>query len=362
MPRRAIGDSRPPKVSVMILNYNGLRWLPPCLTSVLKSTYPDYDVYFIDNGSTDGSVEFVRKRFPEVRVVAHTANLGFPEAYNRQISEVACEYVVLLNNDTQVLDEDWLEHLVRAASRDNTVAAVACKIVSMRDNRLLDSVGGMGIRFWRGFVDIGKGEPDRGQYQGSFEPFAFCGGAALIKRSAFSAVGGFDSRFFLYFEDSDISWKFRLIGRSIAFAPGARVAHFFSGSFGGVDVDRFKLYYCHRNYLCSILENCGSSVRWALRNYFLFTFFLLLGFAIFEPRKAVAVLKGLAWNFRHLRRTYAERKRVQGRRRVSDQALLKVMYPRLRRHQVDGHARLRRIIDTLFSRTFAARDMLNHIS
>ena len=91
-------------------------------------------------------------------------NLGFPEAYNRAISQVASEYVVLLNNDTQVLNEAWLEHLVSVAERDNAVAAVACKMVSMRDHRVLDSVGGMGIPFWRGFVDIGKDEADEGQY------------------------------------------------------------------------------------------------------------------------------------------------------------------------------------------------------
>jgi len=332
----------------MILNYNGSRWLHTCLTSVLKSTYPNYDVYLIDNGSTDGSVEFVRRAFPSVRVIAYAMNLGFPEAYNRAISQVACEYIVLLNNDTQILNEAWLEHLVSVADRDNAVAAVACKIVSMRDHRILDSVGGMGIPFWRGFVDIGKGEADKGQYRESFEPFAFCGGAALIKKSALLEAGKLDGRFFLYFEDSDISWRFRLIGRRIGFAPGAGVAHFFSASFGGVEVSSEKLYYCHRNYLRSIVKNCGSSLIWALRNYLLFSVLLLFGFGIYEPRKAVAIFKALAWNLNNLQDTLVERKRVQSGRRVDDQALLKVMYPELPRYRSINHALLRHIIDVLF--------------
>ena len=179
----------------MILNYNGVSWLGNCLTSVLKSSYTDFVVYLIDNGSTDRSVEFVRRAFPTVKVIANPTNLGFPEAYNLAITQVACEYIVLLNSDTEVLNEHWLQHLVSAADEDNGVAAVACKMVSMENHKILLSVGGMGIPFWRGFVDIGMGELDIGQYSAKFVPFAFCGGAALVRRRAFLEVGGFDDLF-----------------------------------------------------------------------------------------------------------------------------------------------------------------------
>jgi GT2 family glycosyltransferase len=108
MPRSTRGGSGSPRVAVIILNYNGLRWLRTCLTSVLKSTYPNYDVYFVDNGSTDDSVGFVCRTFPSVQVTSYETNLGFAGAYNRAISQADCEYVVLLNNDTQVLDKRWL--------------------------------------------------------------------------------------------------------------------------------------------------------------------------------------------------------------------------------------------------------------
>ncbi len=334
----------------MILNYNGLSWLGNCLTSVLKSSYAGFVVYLIDNGSTDRSVEFVRRAFPTVKVIANPTNLGFPEAYNRAITQVACEYVVLLNSDTEVLNEHWLQHLVSAADEDNHVAAVACKMVSMQDHQILLSVGGMGIPFWRGFVDIGKGELDIGQYSAKFVPFAFCGGAALVRRRTFLEVGGFDDRLFLYLEDTDISWRLRMIGRTVAFAPEAVVAHIFSATFGGVEVNEAKLYFCHRNLLRSIVKNCGSSLPWALCNYFVFTLLILLGFAIIEPRKAAAVSKGLIWNLRFLPPTIADRKRVQNRRTVDDQALLKIMYPKLRRYQSTNHARLRHILNILFSK------------
>jgi hypothetical protein len=307
-------------------------------------------VCLIDNGSTDGSVEFVHRTFPTVKVVANPTNLGFPEAYNRAITKVAREYIVLLNSDTEIRNYHWLEHLVSAADEDNDVAAVACKMVSMQDHQILLSVGGMGIPFWRGFVDIGMGEIDVGQYSEKFEPFAFCGGAALLRRSAFLEVGGFDDLLFLYLEDADISWRLRMIGRTITFAPEAVVAHIFSATFSGVEVNEAKLYFCHRNLLRSIVKNCGSSLRWALWNYFAFTLLILLGFAVLEPRKALAISKGLIWNVRFLRRTIADRIRVQSRRIVDDQALLNIMYPKLPRHQSTDHARLRHIFDILFSK------------
>ena len=211
-------------------------------------------------------------------MIANSTNLGFSEAYNLAITEVACEYIVLLNSDTEILNEHWLEHLVSAADKDDQVAAVACKMVSMQDYQTLLSVGVMGIPFWRGFVDIGMGELDIHQYSEKFVPFAFCGGAALVRRQAFLEVGGFDDLFFLYLEDADISWRLRMIGRNVTFAPKAEVAHIFSATVGGVEVNETKLYFCHRNLLRSIVKNCGSSLRRALCSYFIFTLLILLGF------------------------------------------------------------------------------------
>jgi len=146
----------------MVLNYNGLRWLPNCLSSVAKTDYPNLNVYLVDNGSIDGSVNYVRKNFPWVKVIRHERNLGFAEGYNRAIVKVDADYIVLLNSDTEVLNSSWIKDLVDAAAKDPKVVAVACKMVSMEDHSRLDSAVGMGIPFWRGFVDIGREEHDRG--------------------------------------------------------------------------------------------------------------------------------------------------------------------------------------------------------
>jgi len=338
-----------PKLSVIILNYNGLKWLPRCLSSVARTDYRNLEVYLVDNGSADGSVNYVEENFPWVKVIPNEKNFGFAEGYNRTIEKIDVDYVVLLNNDTEVLNQDWLKRLIDVASRDSKIAAVACKMVSMKDRWRLDSVGVMGIPFWRGFVDIGREERDRRQYDSeSFEPFAFCGGAALIKRHVFLETGGFDGRFFLYTEDADLSWRLRLLGYRVGFAPEAKVAHYFSGSAGSKTVDAQKLYYCHRNLLRAILKNCGSSLGWALRSYSLFSLIATLGFCILEPMKAAAMIRAILWNLFNFKDTYWKRLWIQRNRRRDEAEILTKMYPGLRRYQPPEHIKLRYILNMLF--------------
>jgi len=339
----------PARVAVMVLNYNGLRWLANCLSSVASTDYPNLDVYLIDNGSVDGSVGYVQKNFPWVKIIRHKRNLGFAEGYNSAIEKVEADYVVVLNSDTQVLNPSWVQRLVDVATKNPKAVAVACKMVSMDDHSRLDSVGGMGIPFWRGFVDIGREEYDRGQYDhGGFEPFAFCGGAALIEREVFLNAGGFDGRFFLYAEDADLSWRLRLSGYRVGFAPEAKVAHYFSGSAGSKVVDARKLYYCHRNLLRAILKNCGSSLGWALRNYLLFSFIVAIGFSILEPKKAIAIVRAILWNLFNFKDAYTQRLKIQVSRVRDDAEISAKMFPRLSRYQPAQHIVLRRILNILF--------------
>jgi GT2 family glycosyltransferase len=340
-----------PRVALMILNYNGLRWLKTCLPSATKSTYPNLEIYVVDNGSWDGSCEFVESNYRRVKLARFAENLGFAEAYNRAIAGVEAEYVVLLNNDTEVLDPEWIGALVDRAERDLSVAAVACKLVTMEDHQRLDSVGVMGIKYWRGFVDIGKHELDRGQYDNPpVAPFSASGAAMLIRRSYFERVGGFDTQFYNYAEDADLCWRLRLLGHTIAYDPSAKVAHYFSGTVGEKETGPTKLYFCHRNLLRAIIKNCGASLGWALRNYFLFTSMLVIGYCVLDPRKVVALLRALMWNLFTLTDAYGCRLTIQRTATVNETQILALMYPAFRRFQPEEWQSLRRILDTVFER------------
>jgi len=348
-----------PKAVVIVINHNGRIWLRRCLSSVAKSDYPNLEVYLVDNGSQDGSIEYARGSFPSVKIIAYERNLGFPEAYNRAIDKVEADFVVLLNSDTEVLDHQWINRLVDVATRDLKTIAVACKMVSMDDHSRLDSVGGMGIPFWRGFVDIGKEMLDRGQYDSDFEPFAFCGGAALINRKMFQKIGRFDGKFFMYVEDADFSWRLRLLGYKVRLAPEARVAHYFSGTAHSKTIDEWKLYYCHRNFLRSMLKNCGPSLGWALGRCLLFSLLAAGGLAIPEPKKSVAIVKAMLWNVLNFRDTYTRRACIQANRTVGEGEVLAKMYPRLCRHQPAQYQHMRHILDILFEHSQLHRFLEN---
>jgi len=347
--RQPIGIGSHPEVVVIILNYNGLKWLPVCLTSVLKTSYPNYETILVDNASSDGSVEFMRREYPSVKVIVNSLDLGFGEAYNRAISNAEAEYVVLLNNDTKVLNSNWLTNLVEVADGRTDVGAVATKLTSMRDPRVLDSVGGAAIPYWQGgFYDVGRGERDVGQYRRGFEPFAYCGAAALLRKSAFVDAGMLDSRFFTQFDDPDLSWRLRLRGWRIGYAPDAEVAHHRGGVTGGGDVTPSVLYYCNRNFLRAIIKNCGATLPWALRNYAVYTFLIALAFLVLEPMKSVVLVRGLVWNLRNLRDSWMARLIVQSRRKVDEREILRLMFPALTRTRRVEHSRLTRIMDVLF--------------
>ena len=354
--------SRRPHVAVVVLNYNGLKWLRGCLSSVFMTDYPNYEVCLVDNGSTDGSVAYVELNFRKVRIIENGKNLGFAQAYNGAIKEMQADYVVLLNNDTKVLAPEWLHELVGTAQRNTNIVAVACKIVSMGNHSVLDSVGSMGIPFWRGFVDIGRNVNDSMRFDGpTFAPFAFCGGAALVDRDVFIKAGGFDSGYFLYLEDADLSWRLRLLGYSIAFAPKARVAHYFSGSAGNQAITSEKLYYSHRNLLRTILKNSGrATLPWAVSNYLLFSLLAMLGFVLFEPEKALVIMRAMIWNLCNLPGTYAWRRRIQRSRKVDDVTILQSMYPPIERYQPHEHTELRRVLNILFE--YSQRKILRKLT
>jgi GT2 family glycosyltransferase len=316
-----------PKVSVMIMNYNGKKWLSQCLESVAKISYQNFDTYLIDNASTDGSTNYVENNFPWVKIIKHEKNFGFAEGYNRAIKQIKTAYILLLNNDTKILESNCIQSMVSITQKDKDIAAITCKIVFMLNPSIINSVGGIGIPFWRGFEDIGFDEQDIGQYDAPpIEPFSFCGGAALIKSNVFKELGGFDETFFAFFEDTDLSWRLRLKNYKIRYLPEAKIAHHYSGTFSeGPE----KTYLCKRNLFRSILKNCdGTILYWAVRNYFLFTILASLSYLRVEraPLMAWSLIKSVLWNIWHLRGTYNQRRIIQRERKISDKEILLKMY------------------------------------
>ena len=313
---------------MVVLTYNGRDFIEACLRSVLESTYPALRVYVVDNASTDGTTDLVRSRFPSVGVTVMERNVGFSSAYNRAIRSLPEEFIILLNQDTEVLTPDWIEELMRCVQSNPRCSVATCKIVFRDSPGILNSLGGMAY-WWTGTVDIGFGEPDADEVPMEVEPFSGSGGAMLVRKAHFSEVGGFDERFFMYGEDFDLGWRLRLRGYRSLLAAKAKVAHVFSASLGRTSPT--KVYWVHRNYLRAMLKNYEvRSLARGIPQFVLFTILKSVGLGIRERSSRLfwAPWRAIGWNLLELQDTLHLRAEVQASRSVADSEILRVMGPR----------------------------------
>jgi GT2 family glycosyltransferase len=204
-------------VSVVIPCWNGHRWLPGLLASLGSQTLTPIQIVVVDNGSTDGSVAYLRAEHPGVEVIELAHNTGFAFAVNRGIEVARGELVALLNTDV-MLSPDWLARMAGALRNDPWAASVACKMRQFGSERLIYDAGDI-LRRDGACEQRGRFGRDIGQYDEPGEVFGACAGAALYRRDALRAVGGFDERFFAYLEDVDLALRLRLAGWRCRYEP-----------------------------------------------------------------------------------------------------------------------------------------------
>ncbi|MFZ0215076.1 MAG: glycosyltransferase family 2 protein, partial [Candidatus Dormiibacterota bacterium] len=246
-----------PAVSVIIVNYNGLHQLDACLDALRgQEVAGGFDVTVVDNASQDGSVAHLRRDHRWVRLITCTRNLGFAAASNLAMRAVAGEHLVLLNTDTRVRP-GWLAALVDTVEQDARIGAVTGKLVFADRPDVIQNAGGLLLSDGSG-GDRGTGEHDDGQYEQAEEVFAFCGAAALLRRAALEDVGTFDDSFFMYYEDTYLSWRLRLRGWRVEYDPRAVVDHDHSATSG--EWSDFFLFHVDRNRLLMILKNAPPAL------------------------------------------------------------------------------------------------------
>ncbi len=239
-----------PSISVIIVNYNGLVHVEECLDSLRRQTFGDFETILVDNASTDGSVAFVKERYPEVTVIENHENLGYGGGNNAGIRESRGKYLVLLNNDTSV-DPHWLQRLVETAEKDGSIGMCASKILNYYHRDIIDNTG---LLLYRDGIGRGRGrlEKDIGQYDSEGEIFFPSGCAGLYKREMLDYVGLLDEDFFLYVEDVDIGLRARIAGWRCVYVPGAIVYHKYSAT--TEPYSPLKAYLVERNRIWVMLK------------------------------------------------------------------------------------------------------------
>lgn len=244
---------------IVILNWNGEAHLKRFLPSVVESIegLDGVTVVVADNGSTDGSLNYVRQEFPMVELVCLDRNYGFAEGYNRALQEVEAEYVVLLNSDVET-PRGWIEPLIRCLDENPEVAACAPKLryAECREEfEYAGAAGGyidfLGYPFCRGRV-LRAIEKDTGQYDDERDLFWVSGAAYCCRLATFRAMGGFDGDFFAHMEEIDLSWRMQLEGWRIRIVPQSVVYHLGGGTLA-TDSPR-KILLNHRNNLAMLLK------------------------------------------------------------------------------------------------------------
>jgi GT2 family glycosyltransferase len=237
-------------VSVIILTWNGRAYLKDCLDSLAAQTFRDFETILVDNGSSDGSADYLRGTFPWVRLLELPENVGFADGNNRGLALAQGAFIVTLNNDTKV-DPDFLAELVKVADSDACIGMVAARMRNYYRPERIDAAGLMIGSNGLGY-NIGFGEIDDGRYN-NVPLFGPCGGAALYRLAMLDETGFFDPDFFAYYEDFDLAWRVRMAGWKALAAPQALVYHVHSAT--GGEMSRFKVYHTQRNKWFVIIKN-----------------------------------------------------------------------------------------------------------
>lgn len=247
-----------PLVAIVILNWNGKKYLEEFLPYLVLSTYAHYQIIVADNHSTDDSVAFLRRAYPQIRIIQLAGNYGFARGYNLALQQVEADYYLLLNSDVKVTP-GWIEPMIDLLEKDRQIAACQPKLLSYHHPRFFEYAGAAG-----GWLDhygypfaMGRvfdvSEEDQGQYDNSVPVFWATGAALFIRAPIFHEAGGFDNYFFAHQEEIDLCWRIQLLGYTIYSCPAAVVYHVGGGTLP--KGNSLKTYLNFRNNNIMIYKN-----------------------------------------------------------------------------------------------------------
>jgi hypothetical protein len=318
-----------PFCSIIIVSYQGRELLKRFLPSIANLEYPSFEVIIVDNASSDGSVEFVKKQFPQFKVIENKENFGTAQGSNIGAREAKGDYIFWLSNDME-LEPLMLNYMIQKAKSDEKIGICTCKMRRITEQgdklNIIDSVGGdidvFGFPYMRGV-----NQEDNGQWDNSDEVFFSFGGAMLIKREVFEKTGGYDKRTFTLGDDIDLSWRVRLLGYKVVVEPKAVLYHRVSATLGTSFGRSQKRFMSERNTLMMLIKNYSLLALLGMLSLYLLillgeiTFFLLLGkFSLVKSG-----IRAISWNVKHIKDTLQCRREIQKQRIISDSQIFKLM-------------------------------------
>ncbi|MEM1943975.1 MAG: glycosyltransferase family 2 protein [Candidatus Caldarchaeum sp.] len=321
-----------PKISVVILNYNGMKFVANCLKSLLLTNYPDFEVLFLDNASSDGSREYLRDAIERLglsnfKFIPLDRNYGFAKANNIGVAltDPKSEFIIFLNNDTEV-EPDWLQEIIKFMQEHRDVGIAQCKQRSLKGRKYIDSAGGVIDYIGRSLI-IGSGELDDERFSRPYEIFYAQGSSLIIRRELLKRIGLFDEDYFINYEETDLCWRARLSGLKVAFIPTAIIYHYGGATIGQLQ-NPFHVYHTRKNHIVTLLKNysLSNAIKYVTYLYIKYVMFTMKLLSEKKIQCASAYVKAMIWPIINLKKIATARNIVQKFvRRVSDEEIMEKM-------------------------------------
>jgi len=332
------------RASVIIVNYNAGASLKGCLRSLANDDCRDREIILVDNASTDSSAEYIAQVAPGVQLIRSEINLGFSQGNNLGVRSSHGNYLAFLNPDT-VVEPGWLEALIAALEADPRAGLATAKILLLGDTVRINTCGCdihyTGLTLCRG---MGMG---RNALIDPVDVSAVSGAAFVIRRDLFEALSGFDAAYFLYMEDTDLSWRARLMGYTCLYVPTSVVYHDYSLRFGPK-----KTFYQERNRYLMLLKGLRWRTLLVLLPALLVAEMITWAFVLFrEPQRLANKLRAYVWIAQHWAEVMESRRRTQAVRRVRDRDLIAICTHRLAYEQT-GTGLIAGLAHTVFDPVF----------
>lgn len=310
-----------PHASIILVGYNSAAWLPRSLSALMRQDYPaGFEVIFVDNGSCDHSADLVRCDFPNVRVIESGHNGGYAGGNNLGAASARGEVLAFINPDT-CAEPTWLMELVRPLVRDRSIGITTSKIVLMDESETINACGN-DISL-SGITTCHAAGTAAGDVNADEDVPAVSGAACAIWRELFLRLGGFDDQFFMYLEDTDLSWRVRLAGYRCRLAARSLVAHDYTFRLTATKTEQIE-----RNRYLMLAKNLSFRSLLLLIPTFMAGEMATWGWALSHgPQHILAKLKAIVWILQHPRLILTSHTRAQATRRVSDAELLRSHYP-----------------------------------
>ncbi|OQY11894.1 MAG: hypothetical protein B6I31_04095 [Desulfobacteraceae bacterium 4572_19] len=319
MKNNNVNSTNLPSIDVIIVNYNGIKYLPDCLESLFLSQYPSFRVIIVDNASSDNSVKWIKKNYHQVTVIKNKINEGFGKANAKGIEYGDSPYFALLNNDTKV-DRNWLIKLVEVMENNFYCATACSKLLFMNNPEVINASGG-GMNIIGYGYDHNLFSNNKRASHKIKDVFFATAAACLIRRCHYNSINGFDLSFFMYHEDVDLGWRMNLMGYTVKYVPDSVVYH----AFGGTSMKSGSMQFRNRLGLRHALRSLLKNYEITTLKYIL-PLFCHININNFKAGIATGFFRALLWNLLWLPDTVIKRCRVQRSRKKSDKKLSSLIW------------------------------------